>query len=293
MSLKKINRNELREKLASANIPTLLVTMAHITGDMALLDNQQKPSRGDIDGIRKMSEARQQEIIETAVTIVGDFLDTNGAVPKPSSIPSDALLEKMASTLVGEPVPSDYIPMMLEDMGFTDSAISRVQWADASASEGSGTQDSVATAMQESKAVIIGGGLSGLCMAIQLKRLGIDFELIEKNDSLAGTWYENTYPDCGVDTPNHFYSFSFAPNHQWTSFYSKRDELYAYICNLAEEYGIYAKTRLNTEVFKMTWQEESKAWQLCVRDKQGVESQQQVPFVFTAVGHLNLSLIHI
>ena len=287
MSLEKINRNELREKLASANIPTLLVTMAHITGDMALLDNQQKPSRGDIDGIRKMSKARQQEIIETAVVIIGDFLDATGAVPTPLAMPSETVLEHMASTLVGEPVPSEYIPMMLEDMGFTDSAISRVQWADASSSESSAPDANAASAVKDSKVLIIGGGLSGLCMAIQLQRLGIDFELIEKNDSLAGTWYENTYPDCGVDTPNHFYSFSFAPNHQWTSFYSKRDELYAYICNLAEEYGIYAKTRLNTEVTKMTWQEESKSWQIGVRDKQGVESQQQVPFVFTAVGHLN------
>ena len=215
MSLEKINRNELREKLASANVPTLLVTMAHITGDISLLDNPERPSRGDIDGIRKMSEARQQEIIETAVAIIGDFLDANGAVPTPLAMPSEAVLEHLASTLVGEPVPSEYIPMMLEDMGFTESAINRVQWADASTTEDSVLDDSAATAIKDSKVkvLIIGGGLSGLCMAIQLQRLGIDFELIQKNGSLGGTWYENTYPDCGVDTPNHFYSFSFAPNH--------------------------------------------------------------------------------
>ena len=40
-------------------------------------------------------------------------------------------------------------------------------------------------------------------------RIGIRFTILEKNDAVGGTWYENTYPDCGVDTPNHFYSFSF------------------------------------------------------------------------------------
>ena len=54
-------------------------------------------------------------------------------------------------------------------------------------------------------------------MAIKLKEAGIDdFVVIEKADSLAGTWRENTYPGCACDVPSHMYSFSFEPNPDWS-----------------------------------------------------------------------------
>ena len=54
------------------------------------------------------------------------------------------------------------------------------------------------------KVLIVGAGMSGICSAAKLKAAGIPFSIIEKNASVGGTWYENSYPDCGVDTPNHF-----------------------------------------------------------------------------------------
>ncbi|MBA3623744.1 MAG: NAD(P)-binding protein [Methylibium sp.] len=43
--------------------------------------------------------------------------------------------------------------------------------------------------------VILGAGMSGLCMAMQLKKAGInDFVILEKQLGLGGTWRDNTYP---------------------------------------------------------------------------------------------------
>src|SRR5690606_21803165 len=56
--------------------------------------------------------------------------------------------------------------------------------------------------------LIVGSGFSGLGMGIKLRSRGDeDFLIIEKADSVAGTWRENTYPGCACDVPSHMYSF--------------------------------------------------------------------------------------
>ncbi len=45
------------------------------------------------------------------------------------------------------------------------------------------------------RVAILGAGMSGICMGIQLRKQGIDdFIILEKADSVGGTWRENTYP---------------------------------------------------------------------------------------------------
>ncbi|WP_293049017.1 NAD(P)-binding protein [Mycobacterium sp.] len=67
--------------------------------------------------------------------------------------------------------------------------------------------------------IIIGAGLSGLAMGIKLKAAGIAYTIIEKNPKIGGTWWENTYPGVGVDTPSHLYTFSFAPSTHWNRYF--------------------------------------------------------------------------
>ena len=100
---------------------------------------------------------------------------------------------------------------------------------------------------------IIGAGLSGICLAIQLKRLGIPFTLFEKNPSVGGTWYENRYPGCRVDVPNHFYSYSFEPNPEWPENYSQRAHLLSYLDRCAAEHGLLEGIQFSTEVESATY----------------------------------------
>src|SRR2546421_2107117 len=73
----------------------------------------------------------------------------------------------------------------------------------------------------EADVVIVGSGFSGLGTAIRLKKEGFeDFVVLERGDEVGGTWWFNTYPGCACDVQSHLYSFSFAPNPDWSENYS-------------------------------------------------------------------------
>ena len=70
--------------------------------------------------------------------------------------------------------------------------------------------------------LIVGAGVCAIALGVALGRLGIPYTIVEKNAELGGTWYVNRYPGCGVDTPNHSYSFSFGPRNPWTRYFAQR-----------------------------------------------------------------------
>ncbi|KAK5674121.1 hypothetical protein LTR17_027820, partial [Elasticomyces elasticus] len=89
--------------------------------------------------------------------------------------------------------------------------------------------------------LIIGAGMSGMGLAIQLLRHGYtnSFELIEKEqDNLIIPRLVNQYPGCGCDVASHFYSYSFALNPDWSQKFSMRSEIQAYFRGVAEKYNI-------------------------------------------------------
>src|ERR1700704_6676680 len=86
---------------------------------------------------------------------------------------------------------------------------------------------------------IVGSGFAGLGAAVRLAQAGRnDFVVLEKGGSLGGTWRDNTYPGCACDVQSHLYSFSFAPNPNWTHAYSPAGEIHAYLRRCAERFGV-------------------------------------------------------
>ena len=290
-SLPKIlQEHQLRRALQEANIPTLLIVLAQLTGDVSDLTAPELPSSGDIDGVRHMSPARQQAIRDRAVTVLGAL--QQGALTVPP-LPDTKTLQHLASKLVGENVAREYIPMMLQDMGFVPSA-----------QKSFSQQRHRLNAMQDSKmnagtkhdstlndgameVIIVGAGIAGLCMAIHLSWAGISYRIIEKNPTVGGTWYENTYPACGVDTPNHFYSFSFEPNTHWPDFYSKRDDLQAYLEGVADKYKVRSHITFDTHVVKARYQKDTQTWQVTTRAKDGKKKVVVANILIGAVGQIN------
>src|SRR3954469_7809074 len=106
-----------------------------------------------------------------------------------------------------------------------------------------------ATLPAEVDVVIVGAGFAGLGMAIRLKEAGVeDYVVLERGAKVGGTWHFNSYPGCGCDVPSHLYSFSFAPNPEWTRTYSKQPEIEAYLRRVAEDFDIARSVRLETMV---------------------------------------------
>src|SRR3954451_4024594 len=111
--------------------------------------------------------------------------------------------------------------------------------------------------------VIVGSGFSGLGMAIRLKQAGIrDFAILERAGEVGGTWQANTYPGCACDVPSHLYSFSFAPNPEWTQTYSPQPEIWPYLRRCADEFGVRPHIRLGCAVESATWLEDERRWEL-------------------------------
>lgn len=119
------------------------------------------------------------------------------------------------------------------------------------------------TETTQTKIAIIGSGFAGLGMAIRLKQSGEhDFVILERADEIGGTWRDNAYPGCAVDVQSHLYSFSFAPNPEWTQLYSPQAEIWAYQQRLVEEHGLLEHIRFGHDVTAGDWDDAAGTWTL-------------------------------
>jgi cation diffusion facilitator CzcD-associated flavoprotein CzcO len=114
---------------------------------------------------------------------------------------------------------------------------------------------------------IVGAGFGGLGMAIKLRQAGIeDFAVLERDSDVGGTWWANTYPGCQCDIPSHLYSYSFAPNPDWSRTYAPQAEIQRYIRDVAERFGVLPHVRLGCEVLSADWDDDASLWRLDTSD---------------------------
>ncbi|WP_121255946.1 flavin-containing monooxygenase [Nocardioides ferulae] len=109
--------------------------------------------------------------------------------------------------------------------------------------------------------LVVGAGFAGLCAAIKLTEAGeADFLVVEKGDDVGGTWRDNTYPGAACDVPSQLYSYSFAPNPDWSMSFSPQPEIQAYIQRVARESGVLDRFRFHTAVEDAAWDAEARQW---------------------------------
>ncbi len=111
--------------------------------------------------------------------------------------------------------------------------------------------------------VIVGAGFAGLGTAIRLRQDGIeDFVLLERAAELGGTWRDNTYPGCACDIRSNLYSFSFAPNPDWSRTYSTQPEIWEYLRRVAREHDIDRHISYRHEVTSARWETDAELWRI-------------------------------
>ncbi len=103
--------------------------------------------------------------------------------------------------------------------------------------------------------LVVGSGFAGLGLAIKLARSGRrDYLVIERGGEVGGTWRDNTYPGAACDVPSQLYSYSFAPNPNWTRSFSPQPQIQAYIKKVAEESGVLANHLFDCELLSASWE---------------------------------------
>ena len=111
--------------------------------------------------------------------------------------------------------------------------------------------------------LVVGAGFAGLGTAIKLDESGFsDFLVVDKGDSVGGTWRDNTYPGAACDVPSQLYSFSFAPNPGWSRSFSPQPEIHAYLERTAEQAGVLDRFRFGVTVQDAAWDEEDALWRV-------------------------------
>ena len=114
---------------------------------------------------------------------------------------------------------------------------------------------------------IIGTGFGGLCMAIKLKRAGIEsFTLLEKAGSVGGTWRDNTYPGAACDVQSHLYSYSFEPKSDWTRKFGLQPEIRSYMESCVNKYGLRSHIQFNKEVVSAEFDKKAGVWVITAKD---------------------------
>lgn len=131
---------------------------------------------------------------------------------------------------------------------------------------------------------IIGAGFAGIGAAIQLLKANRrSFLIFERATEPGGTWRDNTYPGCACDVPSYLYSFSFAPNPNWSHIYSSQPEILSYLNQCVRDFQLEPFIRFNTEIVQTRFIAETGYWELTTR----MGEQFTARVVITAVGPLN------
>jgi 4-hydroxyacetophenone monooxygenase len=265
------NRDWLAAALSAANVPTLACILVHLTGDRRWIEGRYVPTRVrgmDDNDSGGLPTDVQDEIRRAA----GDALSAWFAGRPPAlANPSDDLLVEMMSVSLGEKVPTDYAPMIRNDLFVAP------------------TLDDLHSAVQPPSgfsAVIIGAGISGLCAAIELAEAGIPYTIVERRQELGGVWFDNRYPGAACDVPSHLYSFSFAP-YNWSRFFAGSEEIHTYLDQVADNYDVRRHIRFGLEVTEARFNEMSGEWEADVTGASGACETLRASMLISGVGAFN------
>lgn len=270
-----IDEAQLDEALGEAHLPALLMSLIHLTGDASLLTPERRPTYVFMadNKLGGYSPEVQADLRARAKTAIMAYLK-GAPLPPP---PSPATVRKMLDWIAGADIPDHYVPFLTDELALDGRTTKIPDWS----------SPKLHAAASRMKVVVVGAGMSGILTGIRLKQAGIDFTIIEKNADVGGTWLENVYPGCRVDNPNHMYSYSFEPSHDFPQFYSTQPVLLDYFRRVADKYELRRHIRFETEVKEALFDEERALWRVIVEPKGGKRETLEANALVTAVGQLN------
>lgn len=259
----------LRAALKQGEPHTLLMTYVHLSGDEAMLDRFAPHFKSPY---AYPPEALPADLLGELREKLHHLLITPGAARDGS--PSDALMRRMMAVGLAEDVEPEFLPLLFDQIGFRHETPRR-------------DNPRRRPANPDFKVLVIGAGMTGMAAGIKLEEADYEWVIIEKNAEVGGTWWENRYPGVGVDTPSHFYSFSFALNPEWHNYHPQGNDMFAYLKRVADDHDLRRRICFNTMVEKLVWDEEDAVWHVTVRKADGSEEIIRANAVINGHGPVN------
>ncbi|MFC6707131.1 flavin-containing monooxygenase [Flexivirga alba] len=262
--------DELRRHIAAAETPALLMLTAHVTDDPGILREEWRPDpvalpRGSA------SAADDASIRELCLRLLEPHLAGMADWPeRPSALVMSAIGEWVLGESAGE------VQGLLHQAFVPAGTDPRApQW----------TVDQVAPG-RNFRVAIVGAGISGLLAGLRMKQAGVEFVILEKDDSVGGTWTENTYPDCRTDVHSHVYSYSFL-DYEWPSYFSRQHVILDSLRQFASDQGLLDHIRFGVEVTGASWNDDLATWTVSTVDRDRAEESRDYNVLVSAVGQLN------
>lgn len=113
-------------------------------------------------------------------------------------------------------------------------------------------------------AVIVGAGLSGICMLERLVRTGFRVQLYEAGSDVGGVWHWNRYPGARVDSESYTYGFAFSDellrDWEWRELFAAQPEIGRYLRHVADRFDLRRHMRFNARVSAASYDSELRCW---------------------------------
>lgn len=261
---------ELRANLRQADPGVLVAVLAQLTGDPTVAER----FAPKISHVPNPPEQAGVTDPETAARLIEEIVTALGEPRRPDAVPADDLdlFARIAPIALGGEIGPEYLQLLLEQGGFQPSQPVLPRTAKLPA---------------DFRVVIIGAGIAGITAALACADAGIEYQIIERNDEVGGTWYTTTYPGIGVDTPSAYYSLSRDINGDWSSYYPQGAEYQAYLVSVADKNDLRRHTRFGTEVEALWWDEGRRQWQIHAVGPERTRDVSYANVVIPAAGYLN------
>jgi 4-hydroxyacetophenone monooxygenase len=247
----------IQKAIDMSNLNALRMALLQVTGDpeLAKMRTRRHAIRGGAMFAHVLSEEDAPLLKEKAFAYLSNRRKED-FIPAP---PSKAETKKLADLFGDEPVGEREFNYDYEELAFEEFPRG-AEWSDKRPSDNK---------INGFKIIVIGAGISGIAAAVQFKRLGLNFEVFERQCGVGGTWLLNTYPEARVDTSSYLFQFKFVKNYNWSEFFATAGETRRYLEHVVEEYGVKDRFFFNREVISAVWKEEVSLWQLTVKHSDG------------------------
>lgn len=268
---------ELERIVRGADLPSLLVAIAAVTGDTSILREELRPPLTPVDTIGLPHGGMDAEAQATAreLALAGLKRIRNERLTSVGRLAEQHLREILLFIGNGNADPA-WLATLTHEIDLAENKGAAPGWR---------LEDLAPE--QDFKVLVVGAALSGITAGYRLQQAGVPFTIIEASRRVGGTWWKNHYPGVRLDTPTYGYSYSFAQRPDWPHQFAEGHEVRDYLESVAERSGVHDLVEFETGLVRAEWDEDRAHWRATTRASDGTEQVREFSAIITGVGQLD------